>query len=255
MNKTSLAGLLLLSAATYSHADYQFEAGAILGRAEIANIDVDVIGVGGRMHFDQVDTGKGPLTEASFLDHASYVDVAYYNSETDIRGAEDQDQFNIGGRFVAPSGLIIEAEFIDSDIDDDSSIEVGIGSYLSNNTDVVVSYFTADDRDVDILSVAVHSLQDLNHGTAYSVDVGASVIDSKVNDGYAVNFGGAYFFTPRLAVGVDLELIDLDNSDTNTISVGGSFFPEENIELTAAYFDQGGDLDSNGIEFSAGLRF
>ncbi|MGJ8686561.1 MAG: putative porin, partial [Spongiibacteraceae bacterium] len=239
----------------YSHADYQFEAGVVLGQAEVSNVDVDVIGIGGRMHFDQVDTSKGPLAEASFLDHASFVDVAYYNSETDIRGAEDQDQFNIGGRFVAPSGLIFEGEFIDSDIDDDSSIEVGIGSYLSDNTDVVVSYFTADDRDVDILTAAVHSLQDLQHGAAYSVDVGLSVIDSKINDGYAVNLGGAYFFTPRLAIGVDVELLDLDITDTNIITLGGSFFPEENIELSAAYFDQGGDLDSNGFELSAGLRF
>ena len=40
--------------------------------------DVDKFGIGGTFYFNDVDTTKGPRSEAAFLDHASNVSVGLY---------------------------------------------------------------------------------------------------------------------------------------------------------------------------------
>ena len=142
MKKLLLASAIALAATGQAYADYQFEVGAVYTDGEVGSVDYDGFGVAGEFHFDKVDTSKGPLAEASFLDKSSFVNFAFLSIEPDLAGADDVDTTNIGGRFVTASNLIIEADWstVDAGNSDTDTIRVGVGTYLNDNTDVVVSY-------------------------------------------------------------------------------------------------------------------
>lgn len=259
MKKTLLASAIALVATGHVYADYQFELGAVYTQGEIANTDYDGFGIGGEFNFDKVDTSKGPLAEASFLDKSSSVNFAFLSVEPDFAGADDVDTTNIGGRFVTASNLIIEADWSKVEMGnfDTDSIRVGLGTYLNDNTDVVVSYTTEDDNnaDVDYLDVAFHGVNPLNQGASVGYDVAVGYIDTDADSGYHIDVGGMYYFNNMLGLGLSAGITDIGDFSSDTISLDASFFPAPEVEVAFSYFDEGGDADGNGILLGAAFRF
>ena len=264
MKKTLLASAIAIVATSHAFADYQFELGAVYTQGEFANTDYDGFGVGGQLHFDKVDTSKGPLAEASFLDKSSSVNFSFLSLDPDLPNADEVETTNVGGRFVTATNLIIEADWttVDTGNSDADSIRVGVGTYLNDNTDVVVSYTTEDDNnaDVDYLDVAFHGVNPLNQGASVAYDVAVGYIDTDNDSGYQIGVGGTYYFNTMFGLGLNASIVDVGDATSDTISVNASFFPSEQIELVASIFDTSTevnnvDIDSDGILFGAAVRF
>ena len=259
MKKTLLASAIALIATGHAYADYQFELGAVYTQGETANTDYDGFGIGGEFHFDKVDTSKGPLAEASFLDKSSALSFIFFSKEDDVANADEEETTSIDGRFVTASNLIIEANWstVDTGNSDSDSIRVGVGTYLNDNTDVVVSYTTEDDNnaDIDYLDVAFHGVNPLNQGASVGYDVAVGYIDTDADSGYHIDVGGMYYFNNMLGLGLSAGITDIGDFSSDTISLDASFFPAPEVEVAFSYFDEGGDADGNGILLGAAFRF
>ena len=265
MKKIVLASAIALATAGQAYADYQFELGGVYTSGEIGGTDYDGFGVGGEFHFDKVDTSKGPLAEASFLDKSSFVDFSFLSVEPDFAGADDIETTNIGGRFVTDSNLIIEADWstVDTGLADVDTIRVGVGTYINDTTDVVVSYSTEDDdnADVDYLDVTFHGVNALNQGASVGYDVAVGYIDTDDDSGYHIDVGGTYYFNNMFGLGLSAGITDVGDFSSDTISLDASFFPSPQVEIYASIFDEsteingGGDVDSDGILIGAAVRF
>lgn len=259
MKKTLLA-IAISTAAAAASADYQMEAGAFYGQGEVGDaVDYDVMGVAGRYNFESVDTSKGPHAEAAFLDKSSSVGFGYNSLEPDVSGADDIDSFDFDVRVVTDTNLIVEAAYAQSDDGDEDSdtFSVGVGTYLDATTEIVATYEnTEDDTDeVDQLTVAVHGVNALGQGTSLAYDAALAYIDADEQDGYKIDVGATYYFNNNLGVSLSADVTELDDFNTDTVSLGVSYFPQPNIELTAGYFDQGGDEDIDGMLVGASVRF
>ena len=265
MKKIVLASAIALAAAGQAYADYQFELGGFYTSGEFGGTDYDGFGVGGEFHFDKVDTSKGPLAEASFLDKSSFVDFSFLSIEPDFAGADDIETTNIGGRFVTGGNLIIEADWstVDTGLTDVDTIRVGVGPYINDPTDVVVSYSTEDDdnADVDYLDVTLHGVSALNQGASVGYDVAVGYVDTDDDSGYQISVGGTYYFNNMFGLGLSAGITDVGDVSSDVISLDASFFPSEQVELYASIFDEsteingGGDVDSDGILIGAAVRF
>ena len=262
MKKTLLA-IAISTAAAAASADYQMEAGAFYGQGEVgignAQEDYDAMGVAGRYNFESVDTSKGPHAEAAFLDKSSSVGFGYISVEPDATGADDVDTFDFDVRVVTDTNLIIEAAYAtEEDGDDDTdAFSVGVGTYLNDNTDIVVSYQATDDDgdDIDQLNVALHGVNPLTQGATLAYDAELSYVDTDDDSGHMIELGATYYFNKDLGVGLSADLTEVGDYNTDTVTLDVSYFPQPNVELMAAYFDQGGDVDADGILFGASVRF
>ena len=66
--------------------------------------EFDAFGISGSYFLDDVDTTKGPRSEAAFLDHASDVSLFYTYAEVDDNGIDvDGDEYGVSGRYVTDS--------------------------------------------------------------------------------------------------------------------------------------------------------
>jgi hypothetical protein len=264
MKKLLLASAVAMIATGQAYADYQFELGGLYTQGEIGNTDYDGFGIGGEFHFDRVDTSKGPLAEASFLDKSSSIGFGFISVEPDIKNSDDIDFTNIGGRFVTATNLIIEADYATTDYgnSDVDTIGIGVGTYLDDNTDLVVSYSNEDDNssDKDTLSVALHGVHPMGSGAAFSFDADVGYIDTDNDNGFQVGVGATYYFTRMFGVGLNAGVSDVGDTSSDMIGIQASFFPSEQVELFVALTDESTetnnvDVDSDAFVIGANARF
>lgn len=234
--------------------DYQFEIGALYGTGDKGGPDIDGFGFYGEFHFDVVDTSKGPLNEAAFLDKSSSVRAEWATAEEDTPGAESVDGFVVSGRFVTATNWIIEADYADFD-GDDFSIGLGVGMYLNDTTDLVVTYNTYDEADKSSLSLDVHSVVSLTGDTAFAYDLGVSYLDQADESGYGLNAGADYYFNKAVSIGAAVALTSVDEVDTSTITVGVDYFVAPSIKLSADFASMGQDSDGDMLTLAAAVRF
>ncbi|MAY39732.1 MULTISPECIES: putative porin [Spongiibacter] len=258
MKKTILA-IAVAAASAAATADYQGEVGVAYGQGEANSTDNDVVAFGGRYNFEMVDTSKGPQAEAAFLDKSSSAGLYYLSTEPDAAGADDEDDIGVDVRVVTADNLIIEAAYsqFDDGSDDADTVSIGVGTYLNDTTDIVVTYSTtdADLVDIDALNLDLHSVMKLQGTASLAYDLGASYIDAEDDDGYTLAAGATYYIDNNLGFSLAYDILDVDVYDTNTLSIGVSYFPMPEVELEINYFDQGGDDEADGILLGAAVRF
>lgn len=258
MKKQLLSIAIAAAVSGYANA-YQFELGAAYGQGDLDfggfSTDFDLTGLYGELHFEKVDTSKGPLAEAAFLDKSSFVDFSYTSVSPD--DGDDTDTFGVGGRFVTGSNLIIEANYDSADDGDDDAdtFGVGIGTYLNDTTDVVVSYNTTDEdnADLDELAVNLHGVSPLAQGASIAYDLGAALIDADDEDGYGLTAGATYYFNNQFGVGVSVDMVDIDDYEEDTVTLDVTYFVAPNVQLAFSYFDSSADLPGGGSADSDGF--
>ena len=226
---------------------YRWEVGGLAGYSktdlDIGNIDdIDTWSgaVYGTYYFRDVDTTKGPRSEAPFLDHASNVTLFGGYAEADKVNNRDlglgdnskldigdgSGMYGIGGRYVMDGsgwggGWIIEADYRrtkPAGIEVDS-YNIGGGKYITENTSLIFTYSDVDPE----------------HGG-----------DS---DGWAV---GLEHFWSLSSGGIKLEgqagymNVD-DGSDIDIYHLAGTWYVNDDLGFGAAY----GNTDTGGL-FSSG---
>lgn len=285
MKNSLIWGAIALSPA-FAYADYQFEAIGGYGQVDTTTTvntfgpifvggtvvftdrikqEADIHQIGGRLHFDTVSTKVGPLAEAAFLSHSSFVDLSYASSEPDDSAFDNTDTYRFAGRLVSASKLIAEVTYIDSHFSDqnDSEVRAGIGAYLSEHTDLVVSYQTNtdSDKDFEIVDAELHGLAQLSDINSLAYDLGVAYIDNGDDEGYGFSAGASYYFTRSVGFGLDASLEEVGEQNFQGVTAMLTLFPTENIQLVALLFDQSMEIDnfleveSDGFSVGVTLRF
>lgn len=266
-------------------ADYQFEVVGALGQADTTTTlktqspvfvggtvvftdrleqEADVYQLSGRLHFDSVKTGRGPLAEAAFLDQSSFVEFQYSTAEPDDSAYVSTDTYHIGGRFTK-NALIVEAGYIDTHVGEqnDGEFRVAIGGYLNDRTDILLSYrsSTDSDDDLDVVDAALHGVMAAGSSAHLAYDLAVAYIGTGDDDGYGLSAGATVYFTPRFGFGIHAALNDVGEQQWERRAAHLSFFPSPKLLVTASLFDESMEfddlveVDSDGFKVGVSLRF
>jgi hypothetical protein len=257
-----VAGIGLALSAT-AQADYRWQvgAGAAFGTAdsEIKNTandqknstDTDVYGVDGTFYLKNVDTSKGPLGEAAFLDHASNITLAFKDGEVDLTDRDNKDgqTYTFQSRYVAEgpgwqlSGWLVDLglerlEPGDKEID---IYSVGLGKYITPNTTLVLGYdkLTVNNGgDTDRYGVELDHFFAMGNdgGVKARVKAGKTVV-SGLDDPTTWGVGATWYLNKRLGFGADFEQTDYSGYEVNGYSVNAQWFVTENFAVDLAYSD------------------
>lgn len=257
MKKTLLgAAIALLSSSVVFAQDYQFEIGAQYDNGDNGSTDFDGYGFDAKLHLKKVDTSKGPLNEAAFLDKSSFATLSWVTSKADFSGAKSEDEIAIGGRFVTGSNIIIEADYTDySGYGDDTGYSVGVGSYIGAGMDVVASYDAFDKSKKSTFAVDLHGLSPLKGETAVAFDAGLSYIDVSVDDGYGITAGADYYINNAVSIGAGFGYASIGDFDSSSFDVRADYFVTPIARLGLGYTTEGQDAEGDAIQLNGSVRF
>ena len=213
------------------------------------SVDTETIGANANVFFNAVDTSIGPLAEAAFLDHASGVGAFWL----DVEDAED-NTFGLELRYVAENDFIVEASFSEADGSDELSL--GLGWYLNDTTDLVVSYSRNADADADSWSANLHSVVALENGTSIGYTLNAAYLDVGSIDGFGIGANIIWYLTPKFGIGGNLGFTDTDEGDSTTWGISADYFFTDNFRVNAVYSLSDSDrADIEVVGVAASLRF
>lgn len=276
-NKTLFASTLAAAFTTVfavsAHADYQFEVGAAYAKGDLttaagADADQDIFTLGGTYHLESVDTSKGPLTEAAFLDRASDVTLVYTFGEVDFDNTGDTDINNVAvsGRFVdKQSGWLVELgyEFDEGDgggADSDGYTLRG-GKYIADNTTLVFGWtYTEDDDNAesDEYSLQLEHLQQFAQG-ALKVEAAVGLVDSNFTDDVDLySLGGTYYINNNLGFGAEFARLDSNVVELDQWTLFSELWVTEQVSVTLAYTEveeDDSDSESDAIILAVTGRF
>ena len=293
MKKLGLASALLL-AMTGAQA-YQFE---VQGQAEyIDNTvnDKDFTGaVQGTYYFKDVDTSKGPLAEAAFLNQASNVSVAYSYGEYDVDADNtnfDKHVYGIKGETYIPTSVVpvyASASYshtvtdgkqgISNDHGDRYALE--IGAMLTPNFLAAVGYTSiADTTSLDPFNVTKNgmaaavieadSIRDEQDAiTARTKYVGA-IDGTNMSVGFdtglvygedtAFNLASTLFVTPKLSLGVSYAESSYDYSPDSVLGANVNYFITPAVAVGATFAkanaENNSPYDTQTVGLNAKFRF
>lgn len=253
--KTALVAGVALAISVTAQADYRWEVDAAAGRTNIDvdfdDGDIDKFTVGGSFYLDSVDTSKGPLGEAAFLDHASDISLRYvYTDADDIIEDLDGDEYNISGRYVTDSaGWIFEGSFQrnepnNAEID---TYSLGFGKYLTDATTLTVTYASADVDDGGDTDGYEASVEHLWHwsGGGFKLEGNAGLINVEDNDDTnVINIAGTWYITDNLGLRFGTGYTETYNQEFLSTDVSVEWFITEQIALSAmlGYAESDDDL-------------
>jgi hypothetical protein len=255
-----IAGIGLALSAT-AQADYDFEVGAQVALGSVdtkikqsrnsneSNSEDSTIGrIGGRYFFNPVDTSKGPLGEAEFLDHASYFGLNYNYAELDLAsgGDADGDHYGADMRYVAEgpgwklSGVIVDLAYErlepgDQEID---RYGLGLGYYLTPTTTAVVNYRKTNVNnggDVDSYKLDLESFFALNNGGIQVRASGGKTVVSGLDDPTVWTLGGTWYLGNNWGIGADFGKDDVSGFETDLAEVNVEWFITESFAVDLAY--------------------
>lgn len=220
MLRLSLALSAVLSCSAFANSDYQFEVGASYTEID----DIELYQVGGGYYFAPVDTSKGPLAEASFLDRQSSVAVLYQRLE--FGGESDSDGL-VAGEYVFSN----QRAYINAIVSDDSYNRVGGGYYLSDTWLVDAGVRIDDDMDFIGASVGSKKLISLANDRYLSLQAAYQYVKDDI-DTYSV--GADYYLNRNLSVGVGVDWFDDPlNFDETRTNVGANWFVTPSVSVSA----------------------
>jgi hypothetical protein len=246
-----------------AQADYQWELNGAYVTGDIEEgsfeADQDLFVAAGAVFFEPVDTSKGPLAEAAFLDRASGIAVDFENGEIEgSRGVKaDIEGYGIQGRFINKySGLIFDVGYRQDETEtsvayaggdwketwETDTFSIGLGGYVADNTSLLFSYGNIDTggSEADTYSADVEHLINLGQGAALKLDGGYTYVDPQSrfgDDGNNISLGGTWYVTRWLGFGVDYERADFDELETDGWTLSAEWFVNEQIAVTLAYTD------------------
>ncbi|UUS60635.1 MULTISPECIES: porin Omp33-36 [unclassified Acinetobacter] len=291
MKKLGLATALLL-AMTGAQA-YQFE---VQGQAEYIDTttnDKDFIGgVQGTYYFKNVDSTKGPLAEAAFLNQASNVAVAYNYGEVGSQGV-DVVAHNFGAKAeayvptkVVPvyasasySHTILDSKNANNTDDNGDRYALEVGALPTQNFLVAVGYTSvADQAAVDAFNVMGNGVakavaeattigQDQDAITARAKYVGA-IDDTNMAIGFesgiiygddtAYQFKTDLFVTPKLSVGASYAESSFAGTPDSAWGANVNYFITPAVAVGASYVNANAEeiaLDTQTVGVNAKFRF
>lgn len=261
LTKTKIYTLVALaSVANYASADsYQNEVYIGISDGEIEaggpSIDTESIDLSFVANFSEVDTSKGPLAEASFLDRASSFSLSFSDGEM---GVIDTTNVTLALRLAGKeNGLTGKILFSDREIGnvDAEALELAVGYYVAENTEIGLAYFDLEvgNQDGDSILLGVTHVSTGN--VAFSIDAAVGTADTGNGDDTAVVVGGTVYPTSQLGIGASFSTID-SNVDNDRFSIFADWFVTPTAAITLSYSDSEiGVTEADSISLSTRFRF
>ena len=292
MKKLGLATALLL-AMTGAQA-YQFE---VQGQSEYIDAsaanDKDFTGgVQGTYYFKDVDSSKGPLAEAAFLNQASNVSLAYNYAELGSNGL-DVTAHNYGAKAEAYvptkfvpvytsasySHTILDSKNNNASDDQGDRYALEVGALAAPNFLVTVGYTNVADQFAldafNVMSKGVVSAvgetatigEDQDAITARTKYVGnidgtnmAVGFESGIvyGDDTAYQFKTDLYVTPKLSVGASYVKSSFENTPDSAWGANVNYFITPAVAVGASYVNANAkavDLDTQTVGLNAKFRF
>jgi len=275
--KTALVAGIGLALSVTAQADYRWELGGDYTMGQVSadvksnagnssdDIDTDIGRLYGTWYMETVDTSKGPLSEAAFLDHASNITISGSDGEVDLNSLDDRlsdddgQTYGIQSRYVAEgpgwklSGWLVDlgyerSEPGEAEID---KYNLGIGKYITPNTTLVLNYNNIDINNVgdsDGYSADLeHMFLMSNGGFKARASAGRTIVKERDDiDSYRV--GGTWYFTNNIGIGADYLSTGADGYEVQGWQVNSEWFISEAFAVNLAY----SQLDPDDIDFSRG---
>lgn len=219
--------------------------------------DVDIFNVGGTWFMETVDTSKGPLGEAAFLDHASYISLGFEDGEVDLSQADDEDgqRYSADMRYVAEgpgwklSGWLVDIGYNrfepnDAEVD---TWSLGIGKYITQNTTLILGYENVNINnggDADRWGADIQHFFAFNNG-GLKVDLhGGKTVVSGIDDPTTWGLGGTWYLGNNWGFSAAYEKDDIDGFEVDQYALGVEWFITENFAVEVSYEDtQPDDID------------
>lgn len=299
--KTALVAGIGLALSVTAQADYQWELGGDYTYGEVSadvknnsienrseDLDVNAGGLFGTYYLENVDTSKGPLNEAAFLDHASNITIFGNDGELDLssldRDLDDEDvtSYGIESRYVAEgpgwklSGWLMDLGYEYIEVGDATEVDVvnvGIGKYLTPNTTLVLdyeNYSVNNGGDTDGYGLSLdHFFPFSSGGLKVGLDGGKTVVkDDDDVESYGID--GTWYFSNNFGIGAGYENTTLPSgAEVDAWSVNGNWFITESFAMDLEYANRtpddidipngfgGGhiEVEDQSVTLGAKLRF
>ena len=271
--KTALIAGIGLALSATAQADYQFQVDGGYARTSFdlqtrnpndgkADPDLNNYNIGGTWYMEAVDTSKGPLGEAAFLDHASSISLGFADDEVSINGADDPDAqvYNVDMRYVAEgpgwklSGWLMEVGYQRTE-NDDANVDTwsaGIGKYIGQNTSLVALYenISVDNGgDVDRWGAELEHFFAFDNGGLKARLAGGKTVVSGLDDPTRWGLGGTWYIGNNWGISLDFAQDDLNGYEISRYGAGVEWFITENLAVDLTYED----VEFDDIEGIAGL--
>ncbi len=278
--KTALLAGIGLALSVTAQADYRWELGGDYtmgqtdstvkdrdtGASRSNNVDSDVGRLSGTWYMENVDTSKGPLSEAAFLDHASNitlfasdgeVQLSQVNNSNNNLSDEDGQRYGVKSRYVAEgpgwklSGWLVDLgynSFEPGDLEI-TNYNLGIGNYVTPNTTVVVNYGNTsvnNGGDVDSYSLDLEHMFLMSHGGFKARASAGRTIISERDDVDTYRLGGTWYFTNNIGIGADYLNTGADGYEIQGWQVNSEWFITEAFAVNLAY----SQLDPDDVDFT-----
>ncbi len=220
---SAVIGLTLCSTAALANT-YQAEVGVILGQVDSDFVDADVLGLGGELFFEAVDTTSKPLAEAAFLQKASSVSLAYAKTDSDF--------FDVSttildiGYYFSDTIFYAGATVISADFDGESEDDWGITAGVTPAAGWLVTTTYFDDIDYE-LNLQSKYVTQLSGDTALNFEVGYE--DGGDFDD-TISAAVDYYFNRSFSLG----LFTSSNEETET-GVRGRYFFNDQVSAQFSY--------------------
>jgi opacity protein-like surface antigen len=258
---------------------YRWEIGGAYNYSEldVGPFDIDKWGIDlyGTYFLNDVNTNKGPRSEAAFLDHASSVTLFGGYSELDdvdeleknLGGIDidddDSETYGIGGRYVTKQAgsWIIEGDWRRTkpahlEID---TYTIGIGKYITDNTSLVITYADADldeGGDTDGWSAGLEHFWRLSSG-GIKLEGNAGYVN--VDDGDDIdiyNLAGTWYINDNLGFGARYGKFDGGAAEADKYSIFSEWFITRQFAVSLAYdYSELDDTDVDNNAFTIGARY
>ena len=256
--KTAIVAGIGLALSATAQADYRWELGAGYAAGQFDyetknpktvndDTDTDVWGLSGTWYMEDVDTSKGPLGEAAFLDHASFVSLGFSDGEIDISNGDDEDGqvYNVDMRYVAEgpgwklSGVIVDVAYERRE-PGDQEVDIwslGIGKYVTPNTTVVLGYQNVNINnggDADRWGAELEHFFAFGNGGLMTRANGGKTVVSGEDDPTTWGVGATWYLNNNWGIGADYATDDISGFEVDKYSLGVEWFITENLAVELA---------------------
>ncbi|MDP5031688.1 MAG: putative porin [Paraglaciecola sp.] len=228
-----------------AHANFNSELNGAVLKAD----ELKVYSVGGSYYFDSVNTSKGPLAEASFLDLQNSIDVSFTRFDLDD---QNLNSWGVNGTYVLQNtGLFLNAGIQHLNGYSENIYTLGGGYYLSRDWAVLVDTQFDDDMNYQGFSLASKKLFDLGNDNFVSLE-GAYINPDSGDDSFAVS--ADYYLNRNLSVGLGYEWSDSFSDGVSTVR--SQWFISEQFAVSAAVSYMDDNIGSTTLyNLGATLRF
>lgn len=236
---------------------YEVSAGLSDGDVEVGGLsgDTESFDLGFTTNFSQVDTSKGPLAEAEFLDRASNITIGYSDGELENI---DTDDLAANLRLVdKESGFTGELFLSDGEIGgaDNESLGLSLGYYVAPNTEVALGFLNTevDNIDADTIFAGIKHVSTGEVSFMFEGILGS--VDTDAGDDTLLTLSGTIYPNRQLGIGASYTTIDSD-VDNDTFMVFADWFVTPNAAVSLGYSDsEVGAIESDSVSVSGRLRF